>query len=198
MEELQKLFPNPKPALNYSNNWELLVAVVLSAQTTDKQVNKVTESLFEKYKSLEDYANADLDVFRNDISSIGFYKNKAKYVIEAANMLLSEHEGQIPKTIDDLIKLPGVGRKTANVVLAAAFGITEGIAVDTHVIRLSNQFGLTNHRDPKKIEQDLINIIPKSEWKHFTLRMIEYGREYSPAKNKTGDDPITKKLTTNN
>lgn len=179
---LKKLFPHAKIALKYSNNWELLVAVVLSAQCTDVMVNKVTEKLFKKYKTLDDYVHADIHEFEQDIKSTGFYKNKAKNILAAANIIKKKYHGAIPNTMADLTSLPGVGRKTANVILGNAFGIVEGIAVDTHVRRLSKLLGLTSHDDPEKIEQDLMKIIPKEEWFNITYLLIEYGRKYCSAR----------------
>lgn len=188
VRELKKLFPKAKIVLNYSNNWELLVAVVLSAQCTDVMVNKVTEKLFKKYRTLDDYVKADLKEFEKDIKSTGFYRNKAKNIIAAAKIIKKEFEGKVPNTMEDLLTLPGVARKTANVVLGNAYGIVEGIAVDTHVKRLSFAFDLTDHTNPEKIEQDLMKLLPKEEWFDFTYRMIEYGRHYYPAHKRTSRD----------
>lgn len=195
LSELKKLFPNPVASLDFSNNWELIVAVALSAQTTDKQVNIVTKELFKKYKKLEDYYTANLEEFEKDINSIGLYRSKAKNILATAKILKDKFGGVVPKTIRELIELPGVGRKTANVVLGNAHGLAEGIAVDTHVTRLAQKFGLTKHSDPKKIEPDLMKLFPKEEWFQLTMRFIEYGREYSPARKKLDNtDPISKKL----
>lgn len=179
---LKKLFPEAKIALNYGNNWELLVAVELSAQCTDKKVNEVTATLFKKYRSLDDYVHADLAEFAQDIHSTGFYRNKAKNILAAAKMIKEEFGGEIPKTMEEILRVPGVARKTANVVLGMAYGVVEGIAVDTHVIRLSNLLGLTDHKDPVKIERDLMELLPKGEWMSFTYRLIDYGRKYCPAR----------------
>jgi len=192
IRELKKLFPNAGMVLHYSNNWELMVAVVLSAQCTDKMVNKVTTELFKKYTTLADYVNADIKVFEQDIKSTGFYKNKAKNVLAAARMLKEDFNGKIPATMEQLITLPGVGRKTANVVLGNAYGVVEGIAVDTHVKRLSKKFNLTDNSTPEKIEQDLMAIMPKKHWFEFTYLLIEYGRNYSPARKfNDNTDPIS-------
>lgn len=185
IRKLKKLFPEPKIALNYSNNWELLVAVILSAQCTDKKVNEVTEKLFEKYKKLDDYVNASLKEFENDIHSTGFYRNKAKNILATANILKKEYSSRVPKTMENILTLPGVARKTANVVLGEAYGVVEGVAVDTHVKRLTRLLELTSETDPNKIEKDLMEILPKEEWKDFTIRMIEYGRKYCPAQQKS-------------
>ncbi|OGJ49534.1 endonuclease III [Candidatus Peregrinibacteria bacterium RIFOXYA2_FULL_33_7] len=193
-KELQKLVPDAKIALNFNNNFQLLVAVILSAQCTDKQVNKVTEKLFSLYPNIKNYLNISQEELENLIKSTGFYKNKAKNILAAAKIVSEKYKGEIPKTINEMIKIPGVGRKTANVVLGNAYGIVEGIAVDTHVIRLSRQFGLSNHTDPDKIEQDLMQIIPKKNWYKFTYMMIDYGRNFSNARNKNFKDPISIEL----
>lgn len=195
LKELKKLFPIAETILRSSNDVELLIAVMLSAQTTDVQVNKVTPKVFAKYKTLEDYVNADAGEFEQDISSVNFYRAKAKNILAMTKMLHQKHGGQVPSNMEELIELPGVGRKTANVVLGFIYGVVEGIAVDTHVTRLAHKWGLTHSTDPKKIEQDLMLILPKKEWHDFTLRVIDYGRKYSPAR-KVGDegDPISVKL----
>lgn len=182
VKELKKLFPKSKIVLNYSNNWELLVAVILSAQCTDKMVNRVTEKLFQKYKTLDDYLNADLKIFEQDIKSTGFYRNKAKNILSSARIIKEKYKGKVPRSMKDILTLPGVARKTANVVLGNAYGIVEGIAVDTHVKRLSKLWGLTDQTDPNKIEKDLMKILPKSEWFNFTYRTIDYGRKYCSAR----------------
>ena len=182
IRKLKELLPDAKIALNYSNNWELLVAVILSAQCTDKMVNKVTEKLFRKYKSLEDYVKADANEFEKDIRSTGFFRNKAKNILATAKIIKGKFHGKVPDTMNDLLTLPGVARKTANVVLGNAYGIYEGIAVDTHVRRLAKLYGLTDQDDPDKIEQDLLKIVPKKDWFKFTYLMIDYGRKYCPAK----------------
>lgn len=182
VNKLNELFPHPKPALNYSNSIEFLFAVILSAQCTDVRVNIVTKKLFQKYPTLEDYVHADLLVFEQDIKSTGFYHNKAKNILATSKILSQKYNGVIPNTMDELLLLPGVARKTANVVLTEIYHKSEGIAVDTHVRRLSMVYGLTKEDSPEKIEKDLMKIIPKSEWPHITLRLIEYGRHYCPAK----------------
>ena len=197
-EELKKLFPNANIVLNYSNNWELLVAVILSAQCTDVMVNKVTQDLFQKYKTLDDYVHASAsqrtrEKFERDIKSTGFFRNKTKNILAVAKIIKEKHDGKIPNTMEEMLSLPGVARKTANVVLGNAYGIVEGIAVDTHVKRLSLAFGLTKHTNPDKIEQDLMELLVQKEWFHFTYRMIEYGRKYYPAhKLKSKDHPLGK------
>lgn len=180
--KLKKLFPNAKIALKYSDPLQLLVAVMLSAQTTDKQVNKVTPNLFKKYQTLDDYVNADIKEFEKDIHSTGFYHNKAKHILASAKIIKEKFQGKVPDTMEGLLSLPGVARKTANVVLGNLYGKVEGIAVDTHVRRLSKVLGLTDETDPVRIEKDLMAILPKKEWFDFTYRMIEYGRNYCIAK----------------
>ena len=196
LRELEKLFPDTtKTMLTYKTPWELLVAVILSAQCTDKQVNKVTEKLFKKYRAFTDYLRANSREFEQDIKSTGFYRNKAKNILAAARVLNEKFNGKIPYTIAELTTLPGVGRKTANVVLWNVYGIAEGIAVDTHVRRLSKFFGLTDENDPQKIEQDLMRILPPSEWSGFTYRIIEYGRKFQTARTKNVDSlPLTAAL----
>ena len=190
--KLKALFPHVKSALNYSNNWEFLVAVIMSAQTTDKQVNKVTEKLFKKYPRLEDYVTSDLNEFKKDISAVNFFNNKAKNILATAKILHVKYKGNLPHTLSELITLPGVGRKTANVIVGNVFGKPEGIAVDTHVRRLSKLYGLTEKDTPEKIEKDLIQIIPKKDWTKFTHLMIEYGRTYCPArKHDHANCPLT-------
>jgi len=179
---LKKLFPNAKCVLKYSNTWELLVAVILSAQCTDIQVNKVTEKLFKKYHTLDDYVRATRKEFEKDIYSTGFYRNKTKNILAAARMIKEKFGGQIPRTIEEMVQIPGVARKTANVVLGNAYGIVEGIAVDTHVRRIVNRLELTKHHDPNKIEQDLMKLFPKKDWFCLTYLFIEYGRNYCTAK----------------
>lgn len=188
---LKRLFPDVGIALQYKNTWELLVAVILSAQCTDKKVNEVTTELFKKYRSLSDYADADLETFMHDIRQTGFYRNKAKNIIAAAQKIRDEHGGEVPDTMEALTALPGVARKTANVVLGNAFDTVEGIAVDTHVKRFAQRFDLTDHDTPEKIERDLMEIIPKKDWFTFTYLVIEYGRHIAPArKYDTTQDPL--------
>lgn len=182
ISKLKDLFPKAKIALKYRSNWELLVAVILSAQTTDKTVNKVTEKLFKKYKTLDDYAKADPKEFEKDIQSIGLYRNKTKNILATARIVKDKFSGKVPSSMEDLLILPGVARKTANVVLGNAFGIVEGIAVDTHVKRLAKVYGLSENNDPVKIEKDLMQIVPKKDWFIFTYLIIDYGRLYCPAR----------------
>lgn len=173
---LKKEYPFSKCSLNFKNPLELLVATMLSAQCTDERVNKVTQDLFKKYICAQDYASVPLIELEQDIKSTGFYRNKAKNIQTMARQLLECHNGKVPPVMDDLIKLAGVGRKTANVVLHHAFGIVEGVVVDTHVTRIANLLKLTNHHDAVKIENDLIKLIPQSDWPLFTHLIIDHGR----------------------
>jgi len=172
---LSEAIPDSRIALKFSNPLELLIATILSAQCTDIKVNQVTQKLFKKYRSPRDYAEADLEEFEEDIRPTGFYRNKAKSVQKCCQELVARFGGEVPKTLEELVTLPGVGRKTANVVLGNAFGIP-GIAVDTHVHRVSRRIGLTKQDDPVKIELDLMEIVPKEEWTHFSNLLIWHGR----------------------
>ena len=180
--ELKKLFPDAKIALNFSSPWELLVAVILSAQCTDKKVNEVTAKLFEKYKKLGDYVSADPQEFEKDIYQTGFYRAKTKNILATAKIISEKYHGRIPSTMEEMVELPGVARKTANIVLGVVYGVVVGIPVDTHVRRLSNLLGLSKKNDPVKIEKDLMDILPKREWGGVSYYLIEYGRKYCPAK----------------
>ena len=182
VRKLKKLFPKAKISLRCGNNIQLLVVVILSAQCTDKKVNEVTEKLFKKYKTVDDFARANPKKFEQEIRSTGFYRAKARNIITAAKMIKKDFSGKGPRTMEDILKLPGVARKTANVVLGNAYGVVEGIAVDTHVRRLSKKLGFTNNDDPVKIERDLMRLLPKKEWFDFTYCLIEYGRQYCPAR----------------
>jgi endonuclease-3 len=184
LSKLKALFPDAGMMLKYRNNWELLVAVELSAQCTDKKVNEVTEKLFKKYRTFSDYANADPREFEKDIFQTGFYRNKTKNILAAAKMVREKFGGKIPKTMEEILTIPGVARKTANVVLGNAYGVIEGIAVDTHVKRLVRLWGLSHEESPEKIEKDLMALLPKEEWFDFTYKVIEYGRKYCTARVK--------------
>jgi endonuclease III len=177
IELLEKEYPNAKTALNYSNPLEMLVSTMLSAQTTDERVNIVTKTLFKKYRTPEDYANADLKELEQDIRSTGFYHNKALNLKKCCKLLVQKYNSQVPKTMEELMELSGVARKTANIVLYNAYGITAGIAVDTHVRRLSQRLGLSEQNDPAKIEQDLMQITPKEKWMQLTDLLIFHGRQ---------------------
>lgn len=179
--ELKKLFPETKTALNYNSDFNLLVAVILSAQTTDKKVNEVSPTLFHDYRTASDYLKLFQEDLEKYISSIGLYRGKAKNILKTAKIIHDNFNDKLPKSMEDMVALPGVGRKTANIVLGVVYGLITGIAVDTHVKRLSLLFGLTTSTNPDKIEKDLMEILPKDEWQKFTLRMIDYGRKYCPA-----------------
>ena len=190
---LKRLFPDAKIALRFKNDWELLVAVELSAQCTDVMVNKVTTKLFKKYRTLDDYVQANPREFEQDIKSTGFYRNKAKNILAAARMLKKDFHGKVPKTMPEMLKIPGVARKTGNVVLGSAHGVVEGIAVDTHVRRFAIRFDLSDYKDPVRIERDLMALLPKKELFPFTYRLINYGRQICPArKHDCRKHPLTK------
>lgn len=180
---LRKTYPNAHCELNFSNPLELLVATILSAQCTDKRVNIVTESLFRKYRSAVDFAKADLSELEQDIKTTGFYRNKAKGIKAAAQSIFETHDGKVPRTMEELIELGGVGRKTANVVLGNAFDINLGVVVDTHVARLSFRLGLTSEKDPAKIEQVLMKLVPQEQWTLFSHLLIWHGRRRCYARN---------------
>ncbi len=178
---LKKTYPNAKYYLNFSNPVELLVAAILSAQCRDEVVNACAKNLFKKYKNAKDFAEADLKQLIKDISTVTFPSNKAKYIKEACRILVEEFDGEVPKTMDKLTKLPGIGRKTANVVLINAYGIINGIPVDVHVIRLSYRLHWTKSKNPDIIERDLERIIPKEEWGKISYRLKAHGREICKA-----------------
>lgn len=180
---LEKEFPDPRTELNYTTPLELLVAVMLSAQATDKGVNKATPALFKRYRTAEDYANADLDELIGYVKSINYNRTKAKNIKNAARMLVEKYGSQVPKTMAEMITLPGVARKTANVVLGSAYGLAEGIAVDTHVTRVTQRLGLTDEKDPKKIEQDLMKVVPKERWIDYSHLIILLGRRVCTARD---------------
>jgi endonuclease-3 len=173
---LEKEYAKAKTALNYEKPLDLLVATILSSQCTDERVNKVTEKLFKKYTSIDDFANADPKELEEDIRSTGFYRVKANYIKKSAQMINSEYQKKVPNTMQELIRLPGVARKTANIVLQNAYNITVGVAVDTHVKRLSNKLGLTSNKDPNKIEIDLMRLVPKNKWMKISDLLIFHGR----------------------
>ena len=176
-EELDRLFPQATCALNHKNPWQLLVATILSAQCTDERVNKVTPDLFKKYPTMQDFANASQDELAQDIRSTGFFNNKARSVIGAARKIVGEYRGEVPRSMDELLGVPGAARKTANVVLGTAYGIASGVVVDTHVARISRRLDLTRQTDPVKIEQDLMKIVPQDRWVLFAHQVIHFGRQ---------------------
>jgi endonuclease-3 len=179
---LEKEHPDARIALDHSNPLELLVATMLSAQCTDERVNMVTKSLFKKYRRAEDYADADLKQLQRDIKPTGFYRNKAKNLKACSRMLVEKFSSNVPRTMEELLELPGVARKTANIVLSNAYGVVEGIAVDTHVRRLAKRLGLTDNDDPNKVEKDLMKIVPRDKWMRFTDLIIFHGRRICTAK----------------
>ena len=191
---LQEMYPDVTCALHHRNAWELLVATILSAQCTDVRVNMVTPGLFKKYPTVRDFANASQDELAQDVRTTGFFNNKAKSIIGAANCVVHDFGGKVPRNIEDLLTVPGAARKTANVVLGTAYGIASGVVVDTHVQRISNRLDLTKQGDPVKIEQDLIKIVPQDGWIQFSHQVIHFGREICVArKPKCGEcrlDPI--------
>jgi endonuclease-3 len=176
IKELRRAYPDVKCSLDYVSPFQLLAATVLSAQCTDERVNMVTPALFAKYPDAPRMAKAKLSDVERLVQSTGFYKNKAKALVESAKLIVEKHGGEVPRTMEELVNLRGVGRKTANVILGNAFGLAEGVVVDTHVKRLTHRMGLTKHRDPVKIEQDLIDLLPQEEWTDFSHLMIFHGR----------------------
>jgi endonuclease III len=194
IEQLKKLYPTAKTALNYTTPLEILVATMLSAQTTDIRVNIVTQSLFKKYRSAKDYADAPITELEDDIHSTGFYHNKARNLKACCQMLIDKFGGQVPSTMDELIELPGVARKTANIVLYNAYDVTVGIAVDTHVMRLSQRLGLTEEKDQNKIERDLMALTSKENWMPLTDLLIYHGRQVCTAKKPRCDACVLNKF----
>lgn len=191
---LKDEYPDSRTALRYETPHQMLVATILSAQCTDDRVNMVTEELFRKYKETKEFAEADLQELEQDIRSTGFYRQKAKNIKNSSIAILENFNGKVPDTMEELTTLPGVARKTANVVLSSAYGITEGIAVDTHVKRLSFRLGLTRHTDPNKIEQDLMKQAPKEEWSDLSYRLILHGRAVCSARKPEHDMCILQHL----
>lgn len=183
IRRLKRAYPGAKCSLNHSNPFELLVATILSAQCTDERVNIVTADLFRKYKKPEDYLKVSPRELEKDIQSTGFFRNKTKSIQGTSKMLTEEYGGQVPHTMDEMLELPGVARKTANVVLGNAFGVKAGVVVDTHVTRLSHRLGLTQQKTAEKIEQDLIEIVPKKDWVIFPHLLIAHGRKICKARN---------------
>jgi endonuclease III len=191
---LAQTYPDAKCALNFHSPLELLIATILSAQCTDVRVNLVTKDLFRKYRSAADYAKAETKVLESEIKSTGFFRSKTKSIQAACRLLVDEHQGKVPNDLEALVKLPGVGRKTANVVLGTAFGIASGVVVDTHVRRLSKRLGLTTHNDPEKIERDLMAVLPSKEWVDFSHRLIHHGRRICVARRPKCDECTLNKV----
>jgi endonuclease-3 len=183
LERLEQRFPGAKCALDHQSPLELLVATILSAQCTDARVNIVTRELFRKYRTAADYAAANPARFEKEIQSTGFFRNKTRSILGMAAALVEKHQGRVPDTMEELTALPGVGRKTANVVLGTAFGRNEGVVVDTHVSRISKRLGLSRHSEPEKIERDLMAVVPREEWTMFAHRLIHHGRQICIARS---------------
>lgn len=179
---LRKAYPQSRTALRHEDPLQILVATILSAQCTDERVNKITPGLFEKYKNVYGFSKARQSVLEQEIRSTGFYRNKAKNIIGAAKRIVKDFDGKVPDKMEELVSLPGVARKTANIVLSSGFEKTEGIAVDTHVKRLSARLGLTKEEDPDKIEEDLMRIVPKKHWLDFNYMMVDHGRRVCNAR----------------
>ena len=179
---LKEAYPDARTELDWKDPLQLLVATILSAQSTDVRVNQVTKGLFEKYRTAEDYAEAELDLLEEEIRSVGFFRNKARSIKGMAQALVEEHAGEVPRSMEELVRLPGVGRKTANVVLGNAFSVNVGVVVDTHVRRVSGRLGLTTHHDPEKIERDLLKIVPEEERALFSHLLIFHGRRVCKAR----------------
>lgn len=194
IKRLKKAYPSAKIALNFENPLQLLIATILSAQCTDERVNKVTPELFKKYKTARDFAEADLEELSSAIKSTGFYQQKAKYIKEACRIIVEKYGGEVPRSMEELLDLPGVARKTANIVLSNAYGIVEGIPVDTHVSRLSQRLGLVQSKDPVKIERELMEIVPKEEWFQFPYLLQAHGRAVCIAKKPKCEECILKDL----
>jgi endonuclease-3 len=182
MKRLAKEFPDAHIALDFDTPFHLLVAVILSAQTTDVGVNKVTPKLFARFPTAEALATADPADVEEIVKPTGFFRNKTKSIVGAARMLVADYGGEVPRTMEDLMRLPGVARKTANIVISNAYGIVEGIAVDTHVFRLSHRLGLSSEKDPDKVERDLTSLLPRDDWFHVNYRFIDHGRNVCTAK----------------
>lgn len=182
MSRLRRMYPDARCSLNFSTPHELLVATVLSAQCTDERVNQVTATLFKKYRSPEDFASADLAALEQDVKSTGFYRNKAKLVRDGAHMIVERFHGEVPRTMAELTTIPGAARKTANVVLGNAYGVVDGVVVDTHVGRVARRLGLTSQEDPVKVEQDLMRLLPQSDWLDFSHCVIYHGRALCQAR----------------
>lgn len=185
LDRLEDAYPDATITLNFSNRLELLVAVMLSAQNTDVGVNNVTGDLFEKYQTPEDYAEVDVEELDEDLSSINYHRNKAKWIKSAMTTIVEEHDRKIPDTMEELTDLMGVGRKTANVVLQHGHEVVEGIVIDTHAQRLSRRLGITEEQTPQKIEQDLMGVVSRDEWQQYTHYLIAHGREICTARNPT-------------
>jgi len=191
---LKKAYPDARCSLNFTNPLELLIATILSAQCTDERVNIVTADLFRKYRSSDDYVKVSREELERDIRSTGFYRNKARSIQGACEIISQKHKGRVPDTVEELLALPGVARKTANVVLGNAFGISSGVVVDTHVERLTRRLGLTEQKQPEKIERDLIELVPKRDWIDFSHLLIYHGRRVCKARSPMCEECVIEKL----
>lgn len=194
IELLEKEHPDAKIALNYTTPLELLIATILSAQCTDERVNKITKMLFRKYRTAQDYASADLNELEKDIKPTGFYRNKARNIKKCCQILMEKYDSKVPETMKEILSLPGVARKTANIVLSNAYGVIEGIAVDTHVRRVAKRLGLTEHDNPNKIEKDLMELVPKTHWMTITDLLIFHGRRICTARKPKCERCVLNKL----
>lgn len=194
VEILRKKYPDAKCSLDFKTPFEMLVAVMLSAQCTDERVNKTTPSIFAKYSTPKDFADIDLQKLEELIHPCGFYKNKAKNIKACAKMILEKHAGEVPKTMEELVELPGVGRKSANVVMLEAFGDAQGIAVDTHCKRIANKLGLSKEKEPEKIEQDLLKIFEKEDYKDINHLLIWHGRNTCDARKPKCEECVLKEI----
>jgi len=193
LRELGKLYDPPRSFLKWRTPLDLVVVTILSAQCTDKRINEVSKSLYKKYKKAEDYVAVSRTEFEKDIRSTGFYRNKAKHIQEMCHILLQEHGGKVPQTMEELTKLPGVGRKTAAIILYAAFEKNEGVAVDTHVMRLAKRLGMTKHKAQDKIEKDLMKAVPRRQWGDVNKLLISHGRAVCTARNRKCDECVFQK-----
>ena len=191
---LNQAYPNPKTELNHENEMQLMIAVALSAQTTDKKVNQITATLFKKHKTWEDFANANLAELQSDIRGVNFHMGKAERLIKAAKVVLSQFNGKLPKTLPELIKIPGVARKSANVILQELWDIAEGIVVDTHVTRVSNRLELTDKQDAVKIEKELMELIPREYWRNISGAMVLHGRYVCTARKPNCAECVLNKI----
>lgn len=191
---MRKTYPRSRSALRYKTPVQLLISTILSAQCTDVKVNEITPSLYRKYRTASDFARARRNVLEKEIRPTGFYRNKAKNIIGACKMIVKEHDGKVPESMEKLIMLPGVARKTANIVLSSAFKKAEGIAVDTHVRRLSGRLGFSKNKDPDKIEQDLMKIVPKKDWIEFNYMFVNHGRKICQARKPLCQECVVNKL----
>ena len=188
---LNRLYPDAEVFLAHSNPWELVAAVSLSAQSTDRQVNEVTTVLFKRYRTVQEYAGADSDELEKILFSTGFFRAKARNLKRAAQMVVEKFGGTVPRTMEELTQLPGVARKTANIVLQSAFDVTVGIPTDTHVLRFSRVYGFSDETDPVKVERDLMAWFPQSSWKKLSYQLVSYGRDHCPAKKHDhGNEPL--------